>query len=130
MNSSSVILSELQPDLFGESIVQKFERWKGTPGGAYVLRLAYAVTAKYAARYARTGRRVSVRLVWETLRDNVHFIRARMVARGIMLEKVDGFALNDHFHAHVARHIMRHRPEWDGLFETRGLGRERRKRND
>jgi hypothetical protein len=71
---------------------------------------------------------VSVRLIWEMLRDNITFIRARMKAKGIMLEKLDGFALNDHFHAHVARHIMGHRPEWQGMFELRELGAARNKR--
>ena len=96
-----------------------FDEWSHTPGGRHVLQIAYALTARYARRYRQTGRRVSIRLIWEALRDNIVFIRARMKARGIMLEKLDGFALNDHLHAYVARHMVEHRPEWDGLFEMR-----------
>jgi hypothetical protein len=120
--------SHLQTDLFTPEIIQKFEAWKSSPGGAQVMRIAYAITARYANRFIRTGRRVSIRLIWETLRDNIHFIRARMKEKKIMLEKMDGFMLNDHFHAHVARHIMSRRPEWDGLFETRELGHTRKSR--
>jgi hypothetical protein len=122
--------SAQQTDLFADEIVQQFEKWKATPGGGQVLRIAYAITSKYAARFTRTGRRVSVRLIWETLRDNIHFIRARMKAKGIMLDKIEGYALNDHFHSHVARHIMARRKEWTGLFETRELGAERKKRTE
>ena len=120
--------SAIQTLLFEPAIVQQFEAWKATAGGKQVLRIAYAITARYARRFQARGRRVSMKLVWELLRDNIAFIRARMRAKGIMLEKLDGFALNNNFHALVARHILEHRKEWAGLFELRELGAARKNR--
>ncbi len=116
----------IQTDLYQKTPAQQWEHWRQTPGGRHVLQIAYAITARYGNRFERTGRRVSIRLIWESLRDAIPFIRNRMTAKGIMLEKLDGFALNDHLHAYVARHIMDHKPEWKGLFETRELGIKRR----
>jgi hypothetical protein len=110
-----------QPELqFPSRLQQEFNDWKQTPGGAEILRIAYAITARYAARYLRTGRRVSIRLIWENLRDNVTHIRARRAAfaHGLSGEK-GGFTLNDHHHAYLARHILNHKPQWSGLFELR-----------
>ena len=120
--------SALEMDLFAPTTVQKFTAWADSPGGRQVLRIAYAIAARFARRYHARGRRVSMKLIWEELRDNVIFIRARMKARGIMLDKIDGFALNNNFHALVARHIISHRPEWAGLFEFRELGAPHKKR--
>lgn len=102
---------------------QKFDEWRQTPGGKRVLQMGYAIAARYASRYRRTGRRVSINLIWSLLRDNVVAVASKR--RALQLEKVDGFALNDNFQAYAARHMMAHRPEWDGLFETRELGRRK-----
>lgn len=118
----------LQTDLFEPSHVQRFEAWKASPGGRHVLQIAYAITARYARRYQRTGRRVSMKKIWEDLRDNIPFIRQRMRAKGILLDHLDGFALNNNFHALVARHILEHHQDWHGLFELREIGVPRRKR--
>lgn len=109
----------VQDDLFAPPLARQFDRWAHSPGGRQVLQIAYATAAPYARRFQRTGRRVSVRLVWEQMRDHLPFIKQRMLAKGIMLEKVNGFALNNNFHGYLARHIMSHRPEWAGLFELR-----------
>ena len=122
------MISNLQTDFLVPEIVQQFEVWADSMGGRQVLRIAYAITARYARRFEHNGRRVSMKLIWEELRDNVVFIRARMKAKGIMLDKLDGFALNNNFHAHVARHILAHRKEWKGLFELREIGKARKKR--
>jgi hypothetical protein len=116
----------IQTDLYQQTPAQQWDHWHQTPGGRQVLRIAYAITARYGQRFIRTGRRVSIRLIWEEMRDSIVFIRARMISKGIMLEKLDGFALNDHLHAYVARHIMEHKPEWKGLFELRELGGNRK----
>ncbi len=100
--------------MFETAVEFQFAQWKATEGGGKVLRIIYAITAGYARRYAKTGRRCSMKLIWEQVRDNVCYLRKKM-----KLEKVDGFALNNNFHALVARHIINHRPEWDGLFELR-----------
>jgi len=120
--------SEIQTDFLAPAIVQEFEKWSDSPGGRQVLRIAYAITARYARRFKRNGRRVSMKLIWEELRDNIGFIRARMRERQIMLDRINGFALNNNFHAHVARHIIEHKPDWTGLFELREIGKARPKR--
>ena len=112
---------ENQLDLFSKTNRAKFEAWKQTPGGARVMQIAYGITAQYARRFQRTGRMASIKLIWEQMRDNIAHIKARMQARGISLDKQDGFALNNNFHAYIARHIMEHKAEWNGLFETRGI---------
>jgi hypothetical protein len=118
----------IQNDLFAPSIPQRFEAWKATPGGGQVLRRAYRIASFYGRRYIRTGRRVSIRLIWERLRDRIDGIRSELARRGIKLPKENGFLLNDHFAAHVARHIMEHRTEWKGMLETRELGVKRKTR--
>ena len=117
----------IQHDAFDPGIDQMFEAWRQTPGGKHVLRHAYRITAPYAARYKRTGRRVSVRLIWETLRDRISWIQAGLANRGIEVKKINGFRLNDHLHSRVARHIVSHRPDWGGLFEFRKISWMERK---
>ena len=106
-----------QLDLFSKTNRAKFEAWKQTPGGARVMQIAYGITAQYARRFQRTGRRASIKLIWEQMRDNIAHIKRR----GVPLEKSEGFALNNSFTAYIARHIMEHRQEWRGLFETREI---------
>lgn len=117
-----------QCELFEPTNEQKFEAWKSTRGGAQILRLAYIIAARYARRYQASGRQVSMKLIWELLRDNVARNRERLRQRGIPLEKFEGFTLNNIFTAHVARHIMAHRPEWNGMFELREVNVPRTKR--
>jgi len=111
---------------FAPTLQQQFEAWKATPGGGHILNLIYRRTACYAARYRRTGRRVSIRFIWEGVRDHVSHYGPKLQRR--LPAKVDGYRLNDHLHAYVARHIVEHRPEWRGLFELREVGKERKKR--
>lgn len=115
-----------QDDLFQPSIAQQFAAWKATAGGRRVLQIAYALAARYARRYERSQRRVSMKLLWEILRDNVRHVRERQTVAGREPERT--FALNNNFHALVARHILEHRPEWKGLFELRELGAMRKSR--
>lgn len=106
------------------TLMEQFEVWKETPGGRHTLRLLYRTVAPYAARYQRTGRRVAIGLIWELLRDRVAWVRRRLAARGVEIERWDGFAFNNNFRAYAARHILSRRPEWDGLFATRKLTNE------
>ena len=117
-----------QSDLFDPSAAQKFAVWKETRGGRHVLRIAYILAAPYARRYAETGRQVSMKLIWELMRDELDRIRRQFAARGIRLEKCEGFALNNIFTAHVARHILAHREDWAGMFELRETNVPRVKR--
>lgn len=52
----------------------------------------------------------------------------KLKARGNDLQRERGFWLNDHFTAHAVRHMIQHRPEWDGIFELRELDVSRGKR--
>ncbi len=108
-----------QSDLFESDLQSLFDDWADSPGGRQVLRIAYARTSCFADRFKRTGRRVSIKLVWELMRDDIAFIKARTRAKGLTFHKVNGFALNNNFHAYLARHIVQHRKDWDGLFEMR-----------
>lgn len=117
-----------QLDIFDPTTEQKFEAWKMTRGGRHVLRIAYILSAPYARRYQQTGRQVSMKLIWELMRDELDRIRRQFAARGIKLEKCAGFALNNIFTAHVARHILAHRREWAGMFELRETNVPRVKR--
>jgi hypothetical protein len=113
---------------FAPTLEQQFQTWAHTPGGRHVMRHAYRITAGYAARYRRTGRRVSQRLVWEMLRDRIDWIREGLQKRGLDVMKWDGFRLNDHFTAYAARSIVAHRPDWNGVFEFREVGKVRKTR--
>lgn len=117
-----------QQELFQLTIDQKFDAWKETAGARHVLRIAYVIAARYARRYQTTGRQVSMKLIWELMRDEIEQIRLRFAARGISLDRFEGFALNNIFTSRVARHIVAHRPEWDGMFELRECNVPRAKR--
>jgi hypothetical protein len=117
-----------QSDLFAPTIEQKFAAWKEQPGARHVLRIAYIKTNPYAKRFLQSGRQVSMKLIWELMRDEITLIRDRFARRGIKLENHEGFSLNNIFTAHVARHILEHRPDWSGLFELRETNVPRTKR--
>lgn len=117
-----------QRELFDLTIEQRFEIWKDSHGGRHVLRIAYQIAAPYARRYQETGRQVSMKLIWELMRDRIDQICRRCARRGIRVRAFDGFALNNIFTAHVARHIMGHRAEWQGMFEIREINVPRKKR--
>jgi hypothetical protein len=109
-----------------DAIALEFAQWKLQPGSRHVLRDMHAMAAGYAKRYLKTGQRVSVRLLWERERDKIKAVRLRLRARGMDLEKWNGYRLNNDFHSRIARHILDHHPAWDGLFELR----ERRSENN
>lgn len=46
---------------------------------------------------------------------------ARAQSFGMKLKKSYGYTLNNDYTAHIARHIMEHRRDLDGLFETREM---------
>ena len=112
--------------LSGLTREQEFRQWADTRGGRFLLGTAYRMTYPYARRFLRTGQRVSVRLVWELMRDRLSVLHRRAGRAAIRLEKVGGFSLNDHFHAYLARHILAHKPDWAGLFELREVGATRK----
>lgn len=114
-----IVQQAIQTDLLEETNVQKFERWKQTPGARHVLRKSYAIAAHYAARYRRTHRRVSMKFIWELLRDHVSQVQVR--SKPEVLQQFEGYTLNNIFTPYVARHILAHKPEWAGMFQLREL---------
>lgn len=118
-------LSAEQLPLLPSEIAERFQVWKASRGGAQLLRFAYQETARFAARFERTGQRVSMDYIMHILRDRIGKIKNRLARTGVVLPKEGGYRINDHFTAHIARHIMARRPEWDGLFEKRQLGAKR-----
>lgn len=123
------MITEFQDELFGEAetIAQRFAKWKATPGGAQVMCRAYRITAGYYERFKVSGRGVSQRLIWETLRDRIDGIRRELRVRKITLVRERGFYLNDHFTAHLVRHMIAEHPEWEPMFELREIGKCRGK---
>lgn len=121
------MINSNQEELFDSTISAAFDAWRQTPGGKHLLKHAYRIAAGLLRR-TPPGQRLSVKLVWELLRHRLRWIKAGLRRRGIVVQTVDGFALNNVFTAYVARHLMAHRPEWAGRFEVRELAAKRRKR--
>lgn len=106
---------------------QEFERWRTTMGGNWVLEQVFRRSAYFARQFLATKQRVSVRLIWEMVRYfDLKKIKAKAAAEGQALKRVDGYAMNDHFHAHAARFVVARRPAWRGMFEERELQKPRR----
>ena len=112
-------MTTYQPDLFEATVEQRFESWKESKGGRYVLRDLYALASGYANEWKRSGVKVSVKLLWEMERHRIKMVRARAQRMGRKIGQDQGYTLNNTFTALVARHIEDRRPDWKGLFETR-----------
>lgn len=96
--------------------------WIHTAYGRRIMRHLFAITAWYAKRHATTGRKVSMRLLWELTRDRLPELRRRWRDMDPPPIRTHGFALNNNYHSHVARFILDRRPDWAGMFEQRELG--------
>lgn len=118
----------MQQELFEKSIAERFEVWKATSGGRQLLNWIYRDAAWFAARFLRTGQRVSMDYLFHRQRDRLRAIQLRLSRRGTSLPKEGGYRLNDHFTAHISRHIVSRRPEWNGMFEQRELNIKRTRR--
>ena len=101
---------------------QAFETWKQTVGARHILRHCYIEAAPFGARFKATGRRVSVKLIWELVRDRYHEVRIRCARRGIKPSRIEGYAMPNAFTPYVARHIESRRPEWAGMFVKQPVG--------
>lgn len=107
-----------------EPHAQRFEAWKTTAGGNWILEQVYRRCSKYARIWKATGQQVSVRLIWEEVRYwDLKKLRRSHPGE---IRKTDGYAMNDHFHSLAVRHICKRRPDWAGMFETRELGKPRK----
>ena len=120
---SAILISKLnmstQLTLDGDTIPQRFEKWKVSKGGNFCLWLLYRITANYYATWLKTGNKPSTRLVWEQLRYRLNEVRARAQAKGVRLRRDNGYWLNDHFTQLAKLHMLAEHPEWEALFETR-----------
>ena len=101
----------------------EFEVWKGTAGGRHLLRAIYRDAAQFAARFERTGQRVSMDYLFHRQRDRIAAIKVRLAKSHCTLPKVGGYRLNDHFTAYIARHIVSRRKDWEGMFELWEVGK-------
>ena len=107
---------------------QRFAVWKERPGAKHVLKDFYRLTAAYVGQWKRTGIPVSATLVFEQLRHRMKHIYSRAQRIKVADAKMDGYALPNSIRPYVSRHVMEHKPEWRGIFETRAVGLERRNR--
>lgn len=98
------------------------QEWIHSEYGRRIMRHLFAIAAWYAKRHTLTGRRVSMRLLWELTRDRLPELRRRYQGNEISPTRSNGFAMNNNYHAHVARFILDRRPDWAGMFEQRELG--------
>jgi len=104
---------------FGPSLAARADRWMHTPGGRHVMRDLYALAARYARDWRRTGIPVSVKMLFEIERHRIKCVTARALRCGMVIRDEYGYTLNNSYTAYISRHIMARRPDWDGLFETR-----------
>ena len=102
---------------------QKALKWMDSPGGRHVLRDLYALAAVYAQDWKRYGIQISMKMIFENERHAIKKCRAGIQKRGKshLLKPEYGYTLNNTYTAFCARHILSHKPEWAGLFETRQL---------
>jgi len=102
-------------------ISNQFALWKNQIGSKHVLKHVFKVASRYGMRYIEKGQRVSVKLIWELVRDEIKIVRKRCKRRGIEIKQWEGYTLNNIFTPYIARHIISRRPEWDGMFELRDI---------
>jgi hypothetical protein len=114
-------MTTMQQGLFREdqTIAQRFDVWKHTPGGAQILRRVYEVTAGYYRDYVRYGIKTNQRLIWEQVRHRLDKVRARLARNGHRLEAERGYTMNDHFTKYALLHCCANHPEWAAMFEFR-----------
>lgn len=95
---------------------QQFAEWVAKVGGNWVMERVHARAAKFYSEYQASGQRCSIRLIWELVR---HYDLKPIRERHPELTKHEGYAMNDHFHAHAERHVVARHPEMQGMFEER-----------
>jgi len=120
-------MSEIQTLLFADkpTLAERADVWMHSPGGRHVMRDLYALSARYANDWKRTGIPVSIAMIFEIERHRIKCVTARAVRMGLKLKDEYGFTLNNSYRAYVARHIMARRVEWDGIFELRELSADK-----
>ena len=98
---------------------QEFKAWKDTKGGRHIMRYMHQAASSYGKRYIEEGRRVSVRLILELVRDRLPVLRKMADKDGVLLKDYKGFRINNDFAPYMGDHIESRHPSWEGMFETR-----------
>lgn len=68
------------------SLAERAERWMHSPGGRHVMRDLYALAAKYALDWRRTGIPISMKLLYEVERHRIKCVTARALRRGFKIK--------------------------------------------
>jgi len=110
---------QTQLTLFKESKYERFLIWKNTPGASHVLREIEREAETYATRYKQTGTQVSIKLIFEIVRDRLKVRQRRARRLGVQLTAWGGYKLNNSLSAPLARFIVEQHPDRAGMFEFR-----------
>ena len=102
-----------------DTLRSQYLAWKHTPYSGRILQQTYARASFYYKRFKRYGQRVSMKFIFEQIRDHIREVNAKARALGIEPTKWNGYAVNNSFTALVVRDCYDHHPEWEGLFELR-----------
>ena len=87
-------------------LVKDFYEWRATTDGEKV----YQEVVRRARVIRERGfRHFGIRCIWEVIRYDY----------AVQLGPDHGFRLNDHYHAFIAREVMRNNTDLEGFFELR-----------
>ena len=102
-----------------DRIAEGFEEWRQTKSGKHILADLYRIAGGCFREWERHKVRCSSKYLFEVERRRIRIVRKRLKAQGADLEKWNGYALNNDHSSLVARHMIEHRPAWEGMFELR-----------
>jgi hypothetical protein len=109
-------MSAVQYELFQKTHQQAFDDWVRTAEGQEAanrfIRIAWAAKTR--------GVRVGAKAIWERLRWHYEFVAQR--------KNDEGYRLNNVYTAYMARFAMDMKPELQGFFETRTVGKDAKPR--
>ena len=107
----------MQLDLFGKTANQMFDKWVHTSGGRWIANHCI----RYAYQFNREGKKRSIKLIWELVREDLRDYREELNQKGIKITKTDGYAMSNSFTAHMARFIEDREPKLKGYFKKNKL---------
>ena len=68
-----------------------------------------------------------MRLIWHLVRYHIGGVKMRAKRMGVQISKWKGYTLCDNLTPYVARHILEHKPEWEGLFVLKEVPTDEKK---
>lgn len=101
---TQLLLPETDP--VRNELERKYRDWKATH------QEVYALFEKFALQMRQHGRRFGIGLIQE---------RVRWEVRTTWAHDKDGYKLNDHYRAYIARDLIAQYPELKGMIETRKI---------